>query len=143
MAKFSNHVCYETLRLLVGKKIGSGAYRVVYECNLNPKLVVKIERNERDFANVSEWEIWKQLSDTPLAKWFAPCRYVSPCGTVLLQDKTKPIHEDEIGDLPKLVPSIMGDLHYKNWGRINGRVVCHDYGNFKAASGFRLKKAVW
>lgn len=141
MAKFSTFLKGEALEVLIGKKIGQGAYRYVYHCRIDPKLVVKFEGTARNFANAHEYDIWMQLQHTAMEKWVAPCRFISPCGSVLLQDKTTPVLDKK--DLPRKVPELFGDLKQDNWGWLNGRVVCHDYGNFKAVAGWRLKKADW
>lgn len=111
--------------LLVGKLIGSGQYRAVYGLELNERLVIKFESDDTGkFCNVAEWHIWQQVKDDPdLARWFAPCRYISYSGSVLIMDRTKPIKT-----LPDMLPDFLGDLKPKNFGRLRGRIVCHDYG---------------
>ncbi|MCK5639710.1 MAG: hypothetical protein KAJ19_02895, partial [Gammaproteobacteria bacterium] len=66
-------------------------------------------------------------------KWFAPCVEISSCGIVLVQHKTKPLTK-----LPTYVPSFFNDLKTNNWGELNGRPVCHDYGIMPM---FRIKSA--
>lgn len=108
--------------------IGMGQYRNVYACGLNPRCVVKWEHSENQFCNPSEFMIWEELKDTPLRKWLAPVRAISPCGIWLLQDRCQIM---EKADRPKRVPEFLSDLKAENWGMLRGHPVCFDYGNHK------------
>lgn len=129
--------------LLIGKKIGSGCYRDVYQCKLDYSLVVKIEKDKGDFHNIREWQIWKEVEYTDNAKWFAPCVSISPDGKVLIQKKV------EIGrkkDYPEKIPEFFTDIQVPNFGFIGKQLVCLDYGSTKIARSFndkKLKKADW
>lgn len=116
----------EALGLLMGKKLGSGAYRDVYECPMDPTVVVKYEHScSGRFCNIDEWNIWRDAQENPeIAAWLAPVRFVSSCGQFLIQDRTAPITR-----VPKRVPSFMCDLKAENMGRLGRRVVFHDYAN--------------
>ncbi len=92
--------------LLIGKKIGEGLSRAVYEFNdpncwgrhidtgapmiasRSSKYVIKVEKPGGMFQNVQEWTVWHWVNGTPLAKWFAPCISISPCGLYLVQERT-------------------------------------------------------
>lgn len=115
----------ELMDTLCGDLLGKGAFRNAYWCRLALDSVVKIEEGSRDFNNILEWEIWSKVEGTPHEKWFAPCSFISACGTVLIQKKTEPCSKDR---LPKLLPAYFRDIKPDNFGIYKGRVVCHDYG---------------
>lgn len=115
----------DALDLFVGRKIGNGIAREVYECALDETLVVKIETGCGSFQNVAEWQIWNALRDTAAGKWLAPCVRISATGAVLLMRRTEPL---QVKQLPKRMPVWLTDFHLANYGMLNGRVVCHDYG---------------
>lgn len=112
------------IRMFTGPKIAQGVARSVYELIGQPALVLKVEVTEQTFQNVLEWQFWTSVQFTPWAALFAPCRRVSPCGHILIQERTKPLPEDFT--LPNL-PDFLSDLKPENFGTIDGRLVCHDY----------------
>ena len=59
------------------------------------------------------------------AKWFAPCVDISPSGHFLIQKKCKPLID--IKCLPKNIPGFFTDVHWNNFGMLNGKFVCFDY----------------
>jgi hypothetical protein len=112
---------YETF---VGKLIGSGMSRKVYECTIDDTLVIKIE--DKGFRqNIIEYEIYNASAGFAPSKWLAPCVFISKCGRVLLQKKTIPVRKNEV---PAKVPSWLTDFKLSNFGIYNGKFVCHDYG---------------
>jgi len=113
----------DALFAFVGEFIGRGQFRCVYEFTLDPKnWVVKTEFADRSFANITEWQLWQDVKDTPGAKWFAPCRWISPGGTLLIQARTKPLK-----DQPAKIPWYFTDRKTENFGTYKSRLVCHDY----------------
>lgn len=126
--------------LIVGDRIGSGCYRDVYECLLDPSLVVKVEKDVSCFHNVREWANWQELCEAPAwRKWVAPCEAISPQGKYLLQSRTKPV---TLSALPEKVPAFFTDKKVGNWGRLpDGRVVCHDYALLLPSFPLRMVKA--
>lgn len=110
--------------LFVGDRIGAGYSRTVYEHALDPNLVIKIETADtRDFANPSEWNLWRQSADYPeVRRWLAPCLHISPNGTVLIQARTTPVKR-----MPKELPDFFTDVKLANLGLYKGRIVVHDY----------------
>lgn len=122
-------VVSDCLDLLRGEKLGSGRTREVWSCALNPAWVIKFEtscfpHDDVCFQNIMEWDHWGRAKKVDKwAKWFAPCHYISPLGSVLMMSKTTPLKK-----LPARVPSFFYDLKAVNWGELNGRPVCHDYG---------------
>lgn len=132
----------EVTELIIGTKLlGEGQYRKVYEHAYNPHWVVKVESLSKNFANPLEWEAWTQLQFTRISGWLAPCLHISPAGGVLIQAKTSPIWD--LDELPKRVPALFTDLKRENWGKLKGRIVCHDYGNLLLGKGFEMVKAKW
>lgn len=111
--------------LMVGNSLGMGASREVFVCAMNEEFVVKFEYKAKSFSNALEWEVWQHVKDTAWAKWFAPCICISNSGNFLVQRRTTPV---AMKDMPKEIPSIFTDLKVQNWGRLDGKIVCHDYG---------------
>lgn len=126
----------EALGLLLGVKLGSGAYRDVYASAMNPDLVVKFEHScSGRFCNVDEWNLWMAVAGDPdKARWFAPVRFISACGQFLVQERTQPLAR-----MPKRIPNLVGDIKLENMGRLRGRPVFHDYANTKIDE-FALKR---
>lgn len=130
--------------LVCGGQIGSGVYRTVFECRLNSSWVVKHDSRD-NHSNIFEHALWRELAETELGQWLAPVEFVSADGFWLIQHRTEPAR---LSDLPDKIPSIFCDLKIDNWGILNGRPVCHDYGNsmlFALARkhGPRLTNANW
>lgn len=128
--------------LFIGASIGTGCSRSVFDFNLNPNWVVKIDRSGQ-FDNVSEWDIWNNLkANKEYAKFLAPCHYLSSCGRVLIQERTYPIVKDK---LPTEIPDFLSDFKIQNWGMIGDRAVCHDYANhsFFNAGKIGMSKPDW
>lgn len=122
---------YEDLKdLLLAETLGVGIHRKVGAYNLDKSLVIKVA-TECPNINVLEEEIWQMVKDTKIAKWFAPCVAISPCGIFLLQKK---IERRPYSEYPKQVPSFFGDLKYRNFGWLNGQFVCCDYAGFISSS---------
>lgn len=121
-------VSYDTFRLICGDHIGSGCYRDVFVFEFDHTKVVKFETRASSFENVMEWKAWERVKDEtgPLGRWLAPCRFISPNGAVLIQDRTTPPPEGY--KWPEKVPGFMTDLKRGNFGLIKRRLVCHDYG---------------
>ncbi len=130
--------------MLIGAEIGRGSARTVSNCRLLPDVVIKAEFAAHSFQNIMEWEIWDRVQSVKHASgWFAPCVQISPCGLYLLQRKTEPIR---FGELPEMIPAYFTDLKRENWGMLDGRPVCHDYGLLLATEvGLtkRMKRAHW
>lgn len=138
-------VQYEDLKeLLFGAALGIGIHRKVGVFRPDPSLVIKCAI-ECPNINVLEEEIWQMVKETNIAKWFAPCVEISPCGIFLLQ---KRVEMRPKGEYPKLIPSFFGDTKYTNYGWLNGQFVCCDYAGFISTSmthkwNGKMKKADW
>lgn len=134
----------ELRRVLLGKQLGQGVYRKVFECRLDPTLVVKVEDEATGiFCNVLEWQNWVDWRDVPnVAKWLAPCVSISPNGAVLLMKKATKIGANEV--LPSRLPHfISADLKAENFGWFEGRLVKVDYPGLRADLPKRLTKVDW
>jgi hypothetical protein len=133
------------LDFFVGEHLGSGAYRKVFALQHHDDRVIKIETNGIEFCNVAEMKVWQEVEGTPLEHWFAECHEIDAWGLALIQQKTEPFdnetefHEmvEKIGPLPKF----FDDIHWGNFGKIDDRLVCHDYG-FTKFLQFGVKGAV-
>ena len=103
---------------------------------MDPTTVIKIETASASFQNVREWELCEEFrNEKRVMRWLAPVIHISPCGIVAIQKRTKPCRKEE---MPKRIPRFLGDMKYKNFGVINGRVVAHDYG--RAIASIRANK---
>lgn len=129
------HSKNSALSMFIGEQLGSGAYRRVYELKHDPSLVLKLEYCGKEFCNIHEMLVWREVEHTPIEDWFAPCVEIDSYGLVLFQKRTQPIKSEE--ELKKLLfetrnvrnlPDFFDDAHYANFGIYGGRVVCHDYG---------------
>lgn len=137
---FSEFIQKELTALIIGKQIGSGQSRTVYQHNFDKTIVIKIEEDAYSYSNALEWEVWRDAKHTPLGKWLAPCVSISPCGGILLMRKISPV---TIKEMPEKIPSQFTDLKIENWGRYADRIVCCDYGRLLMNTSVRLKKAEW
>lgn len=131
------------IKVFLGKEIGRGVSRVVYEHALDKSLVIKIEEGGDWFQNVTEYRVWNELQYyKKMAKWFAPIIAISPNGVVLIQKRVEPT---SLKDYPKQIPSFFTDIKQENYGLLNGQLVCFDYGTSLFTKGFstKLKNANW
>lgn len=139
-----NHVLKDFLATFCVELIGEGSGRRVYALSTDPTKVVKIEAGGVSFQNVTEWQTWQDLAHTRYAKYLAPCHRISPCGIVLIQSRVMPLQPQQ--EVVKL-PSFLNDFQRANYGILEGRVVCADYGtnlllNHGAFSS-KLKQPEW
>lgn len=130
--------------LVCGAQIGRGEFRTVFEHRINPEYVIKYD-NKDNRSNVFEYAMWQELEFESISQWLAPTPWISPDGSWLIQRRTEPIRRSE---LPAKVPAIFCDLKLENWGMLDGKPVCHDYGNsmlfvLARSYGSRLKRANW
>jgi hypothetical protein len=133
-----NFLCHEL--------IASGAYRTVYTCRFNPDLVIKVERQMewREFSNVKEMAFWcdNQYYE-PVAKWLAPCEYMSPGGWLLAQRRVTPLTPQQIKELPEQLPAFLTDIKHQNFGMLDGRLVCVDYASVLLHPSVKMRKVTW
>ena len=94
----------------------------------------------RYFANVVEMKFWWDNEfHKDVAKWLAPCEYLSPDGRILLQKKCDPVPMNK--KLPDKLPEFLTDLKRENFGIYKGRLVCIDYAITLPNPSLRLRKA--
>lgn len=142
-------VSADLITSMLGKKIGNGVHRHVYDYNLEKNYVIKLEVGSSS-ANITEYLLWDEIQGFKgdlawVKEWFAPVKWISPNGKILVMEKT----EEKPGkERPRKVPSFFSDLKYDNWGWIGNKFVCHDYGFInrfiKYEKRFRtIKKDTW
>lgn len=130
--------------LICGEPLGFGIARQVFVLGTDPTKVVKVEIAAGSFQNVIEWQTWNDLRETQYAKYLAPCHHISPCGIVLIQSRVGPLtarHERQP------LPSFLTDFKRSNYGVLDRRVVCCDYGTNlllnHGAFASRMRKPKW
>lgn len=134
----------DAFNLLCGEKLGNGIHRTVYRCRLRSDLVVKVEEQDyRQFANVLEQRFWDDHCHyEPVARWLAPCEFLSPDGRILLQRRVDPL--PRVGAaLPDALPAFLTDVKRDNFGILDGRLVCFDYAATIPNPSTRLRKVDW
>jgi hypothetical protein len=143
IAAFGPLTVKQVIRRICGDQISSGANRDVFDCKIDPRFVVKIQRTN-NFCNVLEWKIWCEFAMTPAWKYFAPCAGISESGHILYMRKAEFRDKKEY---PKKVPHFFTDRKYGNYGWIDGRLVCVDYASFIISNGVwplnKLRRADW
>ena len=121
-----NTITADFFSLITGDLIGEGSSRAVYECKLDPDIVIKFEHRAGSFQNVAEWQVWDRVGCVlEIKDWFCPCVAISACGSILIQKRAQNIREKE---LPKRVPAFFTDMKMENWGLYKGKPVIRDYG---------------
>jgi hypothetical protein len=144
----------EAFNLLCGEKLGAGISREVFACALLPGYVVKVETDRERFQNIIEWETWNIVQGTDASRWFAECKWISPNGKLLIQERTRPAGPL---DYPERIPIWFTDTKRTNWGMARSKkkdgsdgrewLVCHDYGTSlmlqDGTTTKRTKKAEW
>lgn len=124
---FGGDVLRELAAFMLGDKLGRGMSRSVFNHPHDPTKVIKVENSASNFQNVKEWELWQEVRYMKgIARWLAPCHYISYSGTFLVMEKTADLSPKQI---PKKLPAFLTDHKAENFGTINGRVVCRDYGH--------------
>jgi hypothetical protein len=130
--------------LFLGDKLGEGIAREVYINALTPTHVIKIEHGAHSYQNTAEWLFWDAVKYRPaLAKWFAPCHFLSPCGGVLIQERVSPLPDKR---KPNLMPAFFCDFKKENYGLYKGRIVACDYGLLSlplSNLSLKMHKAKW
>ncbi len=138
---FTNVIPRDLFYMVAGGYLGGGDGREVYEFRVDCDYVIKFESTSYSFQNVHEWDVWQAIKGTEFAKWFAPCKMLSPCGTVLIQRRTKqPLC------YPGILPNFFTDTRKDNFGVIGDQFVCHDYGItllMEKGMSKRMKKVKW
>lgn len=133
----------DAFNLLCGRLLGEGIHRRVFECRLRPDLVVKVENDDhRYFANVLEHKFWADNQHCEkVARWLAPCEYLSPDGRISLQRRADPLGAGTT--LPDRLPAFLTDIKRGNFGLLGGNIVCVDYAMVLQNPSVRKRKVVW
>jgi len=133
----------ELLDLITNKKIGVGAYRTVYSLNDCDDYIIKVANgDDGEKENLRELLLWIEIKDCypKLKKYFAPCLSCSDTGKYLLQKK---VIFPDFKKYPKQLPSFFSDTKYQNFGLLNGKLVCIDFGCFNIRGSEKLKTVKW
>lgn len=113
---------------LCGKNLGDGCIRSAYVYNLDDKYVIKLESGNSGH-NLVEYLLWQEIKELQgdlewVKTWFAPIKWISPNGKLLVMERT---FEKPDKERPTTVPAFFTDLKRNNWGWIGNKFVCHDY----------------
>lgn len=111
----NNHIFRQAFNMLCNNKIGSGMSRQVYDSLILPDFVIKVENEAGQFQNIMEWEIWNRVKDTDYSIWFAPCRWISADGSILIMEKTESCRKKHY---PEKMPVFFTDFKFANYGWI-------------------------
>jgi hypothetical protein len=127
----------------LGKGIGRRVFSLEKLHPGQPDLVIKVEDGNRKFQNVVEYDTWLHVETTRWARWFAPVYWISQNGTVLIMRRTQRPGPKQF---PQKMPRFLTDFKRANYGILDGRIVCHDYGtNLAVTHGLsdQLRKVEW
>lgn len=116
---------FRDLQGLFTECVGFGENREVWKVRGRDDIVAKLETSGDRFQNISEHLVWNLVQDSPQAKWFAPVEWIGASGSVLFMKRTMPVQADQF---PRRVPDFFTDLKRRNFGMLDGKFVCHDYG---------------
>ncbi len=122
---------------LLGKKIGKGIRRDLFEHKKDDSLVIKALINKTDNHNILEMENWKN-ADEETRQFLVPCIEITYDGVYLVQKKGSPITSDgEFLYRKDLPPGFLrkikeytkrGKFKKKNFVYIDGCIKICDYG---------------
>lgn len=126
----------DLMNVVCGCALGAGITRTTFVLMPDPTKVIKIERDDGSYyQNIMEWKVWDYAQGTALAPYLAPCRWISPRGHILIQDRVMPLPsaiEAKVGGSAILkdvmLPAILTDLKPENYGLLHRKIVACDYG---------------
>jgi len=119
------------LDISIGKLLGCGISRRVYEIK-DQDLVLKIEDpDSKDWQNIIEYKVSRELQYWKSTdKYIARCPWISSDGILLIQKKCRDLTREEEKQLrKKKFPSFLTDFKPSNFGILNGEIVSRDYGS--------------
>lgn len=136
---------HDALTILCGDLIGSGYARTTYIYKPDPRYVIKVQSSREDFQNQTEWKLYTDLKADrcPLCEWLAPVTQISDFGVWMVQRRTEPVGLQYLRKHHKQIPEMFADTKAANWGLMDGRLVCHDYGRLLYHVKGKLVKANW
>lgn len=76
-----------------------------------------------------------------IARWLAPCEFLSPDGRILLQRRVERV--TQAYKMPEKLPTFLTDFKKENFGWLDGKLVCIDYSITIPNPSMRLKKVNW
>lgn len=125
-------VGYDFVTSLCGEHLGSGAFRSVFNYVLDDKYVIKVEPKNTN-CNTIEYMMYNEIQHLSgdlewVKKWFAPVKWISPNGRLLVMQKTKPHNNKTKKKRPCKIPKFLWDVKEENFGWIGNNYACHDYG---------------
>ena len=139
-------ISMDLLTSICGEHIATGVFRSVFDYNLDDRYVVKIEPLNTG-CNLIEYMIWDEVKGLInnlewVKDWFAPVKWISPNGHVLVMKKT---YERYNKKRPDKIPEFIWDIKIDNFGWIGNKFVCHDYGQFYNMIHYpkRFKRVNW
>lgn len=126
----NSDVIIDMVNSLCGQHLGDGVFRSVYEYQLDHNYVIKLEGTSTN-CNLVEYLVWEEVQGLIGPKawvkdWFAPVKWISPNGRILVMKKTHKKDKPK----PDKVPRFLWDVKEDNFGWIGNKYVCHDYGQF-------------
>ena len=129
----------------MGKKIGSGATRAVFECKTDNDIVIKISKKGND-ENMLEYKIWKKYENSKFANFLCPVIAISKDGKTLIMKRAKKIcknhfteeeekkYIEEYENTKKIIIkfcSKITDFRISNFCVYQNRVVMIDFAHFR------------
>jgi hypothetical protein len=137
-------ISLEFADMLIGKLLGFGASRYVFQHASHKNRVVKVDMSSWQ-ANVLEYNVWQHVQYVKtINRWFAQCPQMSRCGRILIMEKVNMTYD--VDRLPKMIPQFFTDIKPSNFGFIGKQLVCVDYAsNLLMEKSMKLKmvKAKW
>jgi len=104
--------------------IDFGSYRIVF--SIDETKVLKIDwSNDFEDQNAVEVKVWENANPT-LREKLAPI--LEHGEGWLVMSKTQPFHGDRV---PPRLSKLIKDNSKRNFGILDGNIVCHDYGQFR------------
>lgn len=127
LSQYQGRPIREIKKAICGKRIGTGAFRDVYECKIDKEYwVIKIERRvDLVFANITEWRNYVQYCESPIGKWLCPIETIDSTGSILVMRRAS--FKNKFVDYPQKMPVAFNDFKIENYGFIEDQCVCVDY----------------
>ncbi len=122
---------------VIGKKIGEGNHRIVYEYLLNDNYVVKVNKVDIDEdANSAEYFYYELLKKHGYEKYLFPCKYDKFGNFIMVKAKEflKPGKYE--------IPIFFVDNISDNWAIYEGRPACLDYACLLNAKNKKARKLI-
>ena len=112
-----------------------GWHRIIYPYSETEVMKIAHTTIKQNFIECCLWEMYH---DDPLGrKWLAPVTGYTQDFRAIIMRKTEPITDAE---MPEKVPTFLDDVKSQNWGRMDDKIVCHDYGSLNFQLKTRLRK---